>query len=62
MARLLVKLHGEEISRITFENGIEYVAGRAPDAQIQLAKRAGNLTAPLKVLRKRRRVDLRFAL
>ncbi len=41
MARLLVKLHGEEVSRITLESGIEYIAGRAQDAQIQLASGRG---------------------
>jgi pSer/pThr/pTyr-binding forkhead associated (FHA) protein/tetratricopeptide (TPR) repeat protein len=41
MARLLVKLHGEEISRITLESGIEYIAGRASDAHIQLANERG---------------------
>ena len=41
MARLFVKLHGEEVSNITLESGIEYIAGRAPDAQIQLAVERG---------------------
>ena len=41
MARLLVKLRGEEISRITLESGIEYIAGRASDAHIQLANERG---------------------
>lgn len=41
MARLTVKLRGEEISRITLENGMEYIAGRAGDAQIVLANERG---------------------
>ena len=41
MARLLVKLHGEDVSRLTLEDGIEYIAGRASDANIQLANERG---------------------
>ncbi len=41
MARLTVKLHGEEISRITLEPGTEYIAGRASDAHIVLANERG---------------------
>jgi len=41
MARLTVKLHGEEISRIKLEPGSEYIAGRAQDAQIHLAVERG---------------------
>lgn len=41
MARLLVKLRGEEISRITLEPGVEYIAGRASDAHIVLANERG---------------------
>lgn len=41
MARLLVKLRGEEISRITLESGVEYIAGRAGDAHIVLANERG---------------------
>src|SRR5665213_1420736 len=41
MARLTVKLHGEEVSRITLEPGVEYIAGRAADAQIHLAVERG---------------------
>ncbi len=41
MARLTVKLRGEEVSRITMEPGMEYVAGRAQDAQIVLSSERG---------------------
>ncbi|MGZ3722800.1 MAG: FHA domain-containing protein [Bdellovibrionales bacterium] len=41
MARLTVKLHGEEVSSINLESGVEYIAGRASDAQIQLAVERG---------------------
>lgn len=41
MARLVVKLRGEEISKIKLESGMEYVAGRAQDAQIVLAGERG---------------------
>ncbi len=41
MARLLVKLRGVELSRITLERGVEYIAGRAQEAQIQLADERG---------------------
>lgn len=41
MARLVVKLHGEEVTRLTLESGHEYIAGRAPEAQIHLANERG---------------------
>lgn len=41
MARLIVKLRGEEISKITMESGMEYIAGRSQDAQIPLAGERG---------------------
>lgn len=41
MALLIVKLHGEEVTRLVLENGTEYIAGRAQDAQIQLAGERG---------------------
>ncbi|MBX3020835.1 MAG: FHA domain-containing protein [Bdellovibrionales bacterium] len=41
MAILTVKLHGEELHRIQLENGKEYVAGRAQDAQIPLGTEKG---------------------
>ncbi|NJL24651.1 MAG: hypothetical protein HC902_05415, partial [Calothrix sp. SM1_5_4] len=41
MAKILVKLHGEEIAALTLESGSEYVAGRAQDAQIRLENQRG---------------------
>ena len=41
MARVIVRLHGEEVTRLTLESGIEYIAGRAQDAQIHLAVERG---------------------
>jgi pSer/pThr/pTyr-binding forkhead associated (FHA) protein/tetratricopeptide (TPR) repeat protein len=41
MAKLTVKLHGEEISQIELESGTEYIAGRAPEAQIRLDNQRG---------------------
>ena len=41
MARLTVKLRGEEIASLTLEPGVEYIAGRAQDAQIQLGGERG---------------------
>jgi pSer/pThr/pTyr-binding forkhead associated (FHA) protein/tetratricopeptide (TPR) repeat protein len=41
MARLTVRLHGEEVSSLTLESGNEYIAGRAQDAQIHLAVERG---------------------
>jgi pSer/pThr/pTyr-binding forkhead associated (FHA) protein/tetratricopeptide (TPR) repeat protein len=41
MARLIVKLHGEEVTTVPLERGQEYIAGRAQDAQIQLGKQRG---------------------
>jgi len=36
MARITVKLHGEEVLKLTLEGGQEYVAGRAADSTIVL--------------------------
>ncbi|HMN67269.1 MAG TPA: FHA domain-containing protein [Bdellovibrionales bacterium] len=41
MAKVTVKLRGEVVTRITLETGMEYVAGRAQDAQIPLAEERG---------------------
>lgn len=41
MARIIVRLHGEEVTRTTLESGNEYIAGRAQDAQIHLAVERG---------------------
>jgi pSer/pThr/pTyr-binding forkhead associated (FHA) protein/TolA-binding protein len=41
MAILRVKLNGDEVTSITLEAGKEYVAGRAPDAQIHLDTQKG---------------------
>lgn len=36
MAKLIIKIHGEEVGRAILEDGQEYLAGRAADAQIKL--------------------------
>lgn len=41
MAKLTVKLRGEETTQLTLAKGIEYIAGRSPEAQIQLADERG---------------------
>src|SRR4051812_37828708 len=41
MAKLTVKLHGEEVVSIQLESGNEYIAGRAPNAQIRLDTQRG---------------------
>jgi pSer/pThr/pTyr-binding forkhead associated (FHA) protein/tetratricopeptide (TPR) repeat protein len=41
MARLFVKLHGQEVANIKLEAGQEYIAGRAPDAAIRLHDERG---------------------
>lgn len=41
MAKLIVRLHGQEIAQLNLESGHEYVAGRAPDAQIRLDNQRG---------------------
>lgn len=41
MARLIVKLHGQEVTNLKLEPGQEYIAGRAPDAQIRLGEERG---------------------
>lgn len=41
MARLIVKLHGQEVANLKLEPGEEYFAGRAPDAQIRLGEERG---------------------
>src|SRR5882757_5375015 len=41
MARIIVKLHGEEVSRLSLESGSEYIAGRGQDAQIHLSGERG---------------------
>ena len=41
MARLTVKLHGEEVCSIELEAGNEYIAGRASDVQITLGDERG---------------------
>jgi pSer/pThr/pTyr-binding forkhead associated (FHA) protein len=41
MALLIIRLHGEEVTRIALESGTEYIAGRAKDAQIQLSSERG---------------------
>lgn len=41
MARLAIKLQGEEITQLSLEEGMEYIAGRANDAQIVLPPQRG---------------------
>ncbi len=41
MAKLTVKLHGQIVTQIVLEDGCEYIAGRAADAQIKLADERG---------------------
>lgn len=41
MARLTVRLHGQEVADLKLESGKEYIAGRAPDVQIPLANERG---------------------
>lgn len=41
MAIVTVKLHGEEVLKLTLESGMEYVAGRAADAAIPLKNERG---------------------
>lgn len=41
MAKLTVKLHGEEVCQVELVQGNEYIAGRAPDAQIRLDNQRG---------------------
>jgi pSer/pThr/pTyr-binding forkhead associated (FHA) protein/tetratricopeptide (TPR) repeat protein len=36
MARLILKLHGEQVTSLTLESGMEYIAGRAQDAQLPM--------------------------
>lgn len=41
MARLLVRLHGQEVTNLQLEEGQEYIAGRAPDVAIRLSEERG---------------------
>ena len=41
MARLIVKLHGQEVANIKLEAGTEYIAGRAPEVAIRLHEERG---------------------
>ena len=41
MARLIVKLHGTELTTLTLDSSQEYIAGRAPDAHIRLSEERG---------------------
>jgi pSer/pThr/pTyr-binding forkhead associated (FHA) protein/tetratricopeptide (TPR) repeat protein len=41
MARIIVRLHGEEVARLALDSGAEYTAGRAPDAHIRLDSQRG---------------------
>jgi len=41
MARLIVKLHGQEVVNLKLEAGQEYIAGRAPDVAIRLNEERG---------------------
>lgn len=41
MARITVRHNGEEVVRVTLESGMEYIAGRAQDAQIRLDSQRG---------------------
>lgn len=41
MARLIVKLHGQEVANLKLESGQEYIAGRAQDSHIRLNEERG---------------------
>ena len=41
MARLTIKLQGDEVTQLNLEDGVEYIAGRGADAQIVLPAQRG---------------------
>lgn len=49
MARLIVRLHGQEVGNLKLEEGQEYIAGRAPDSAIRLNDERGISRQHLKI-------------